>query len=192
MAVQFRPASKVRVEMLHEFPNLANSNWFIKSPYNDKYRCITWAACSTDRLMWPHRDYWWFPGLPLAAIDVEAPVEYFVQGFKLLGYEQCESRAFEFGYQKVAIYANDLGATHMARQHFWGRGWLSKPGKLEDILHHQLEDVEGNMSRSAGEYGRVAQVLRRSWWVALRFGLLRGWWAALKFWMYRKLHPSWT
>lgn len=193
MAVQFRPASLVRVIMLRNFPNLTNPNWLIKSPWNDGYQCIAWAACYTDRRMWPQDDphMWWFPGLPLSAIDEQTPVEYFVQGFKLLGYEPCESRAFEFGYQKVAIYANDLGATHMARQHFWGRGWLSKPGKLEDILHHELEDVEGDMSPLAGKYGRVRQVLKRSWWVALRFGLLRGWWAALKFWLYRLVHPSW-
>ena len=189
MANRYHAASQVRATMLREFPNLANSKWSIISPWNDDYQCISWAACYTDRRMWPHQDYWWFPGLPLVAIAEEAPVGYFVQGFRLFGYEPCESRAFEFGYQKVAIYANDSGATHMARQHFWGRGWLSKPGRLEDILHYELEDIEGDMSPRAMEYGKVAQILKRSWWAALRLGLLRGWWAALKVQIYRLANP---
>jgi hypothetical protein len=130
--------------------------------------------------------------LPLAPIPEQAPVDYFIEGFKLLGYEPCERPDFEFGYQKVAIYANDAGATHMARQHFSGNGWLSKLGELEDIRHRRLEDVEGDMSAYAGKYGRVSQVLKRSWWVAIRFGLLSGWWHAFRFWLYRLFHPSWV
>lgn len=187
----FRPAPEARAEIESCFPNLTNTEWLLKSPGDDNYQCIAWAACRTDCHMWPNQCYIWFPGLPLAIIPEAAPVNYFVEGFARLGYEPCGTKAFEFGYQKVAIYANDLGPTHMARQHFWGRGWLSKPGVLEDILHRELADVEGDMSKFAGQYGRVAQILKRNWWIALRFGLLRGWWAALKFWLYRLSHPSW-
>lgn len=175
MAIRIRPSPLARIEIQNQFPRLTNTDWSLKSPCDDNYQCIAWAACYTDRKMWPHRNYWWFPGLPLATIPREAPVEYFVQGFKLLGYEPCESRAFEFGYQKVAIYANDLGATHMARQDLWGRGWLSKLGDWEDILHRDLGDVEGAKSHLAGQYGEVQQVLKRSWWAILRFGLSRIW-----------------
>ena len=156
----FRAAPVARADIESIFPTLKKTKWLLKSPYDDGYQCIAWTACFTDRRMWPHQNYWWFPGLPLAAIDKEANVEHFVQGFKLLGYEPCKSRVFEFGYQKNAIYANDEGVTHMARQHFLGRGWLSKPGHLEDILHYELADLEGAMSPSAGQYGRVAQVLK--------------------------------
>lgn len=136
--------------------------------------------------------YQWFPSLPLATVPQAAPVEYFIQGFKLLGYEPCESSAFEFGYQKVAVYANDMGVTHMARQHFLGRGWLSKLGDWEDILHSELKDVEGDMSPMAGQYGRVVQILKRSWGVALfKLCLFRCCWAAFKHWLYRLGHPSW-
>jgi len=163
------------------------ANWCVKSPSDDRYQCIAWAACRTDALMWPHEWYKWFPGLPLVEIDVEAPVDYFVQGFAVLGYRPCESRAFEFGYQKVAIYRSDQGVTHMARQEFFGRGWLSKLGiDGVDIFHEQLEDVAGSMSPMAGQYGMVAQVLKRSWWSALiDLSLFKCIWFALRFRLYR-------
>ena len=129
--------------------------------------------------------------MPLVDVYEEVPVDYFVRGFRQLGYEPCEDRGFEFGYQKIAIYANDAGVQHMARQHFWGGGWLTKAGLLEDFLHLQLEDIEGDMWAPAREYGRVAKVLKRSWFVAMRFGLFREWWEALKFAAYRLVHPSW-
>jgi hypothetical protein len=116
-----------------------------------------------------------------------------VQGFATLGYSHCDRREFEFGYQKVAIYANDGGATHMARQRFLGNGWLTKPGDLEDIIHGDLKDVEGDMAVAAEKYGQVAEVLKRSWWSAitnlclfrcvwhtLKFSAWRLWWGALR------------
>lgn len=195
MTAKFRPASHVRADLVTQFPNLADVKWFIKSPFDDAYQCIAWAAAYTDRDMWPSASpYRWFPNphLPLATIPEEAPVDYFIQGFRLLGYEPCNDRTFEFGYQKIAIYANDLGVTHMARQHFAGRGWLSKLGHWEDIVHLSLEDVQGDMSATAWEYGEVTQVLKRSWWTALiKLCLFRSSWAALRFWLYRLAHPSW-
>jgi len=174
-------------------PNLAVATWRISSPYNDSYQCIAWAACRADRHMWPHESYWWFPGCPQIPIPEQAPVQYFVQGFATLGYEPCDSDAFEFGYQKLAIYANELGVTHMARQHFLGRGWLSKLGDCEDIVHQELDDVAGEMSVMAGQYGKVFQVLRRSWWTAVKKGcIFRSILHNIEHWLYRISHPSWN
>ncbi len=129
----------------------------------------------------------------MAEIPEEASVDDFILGFKTLGYEPCDSDSFEIGYQKVAIYANDIGVTHMARQHLLGWGWLSKLGDWEDILHGNLKDVEGSMSALANEYGKVKQILKRSWWIALlKFCLFRCWWAAFKHWLFRFAHPAWT
>ena len=119
------------------------------------------------------------------------PVNCFVEMFeKKFGYMRCDNPNFEFGYQKVAIYANDGGATHMARQHFGGRGWLSDLGEGEDIVHEKLEDIQGDMATAAQQYGEVAQVLKRSWWTALLhlcpFHLC---WAHLRFWIYRRVIP---
>ena len=186
MPPKFRPAASVRRDLESIFPNLANAYWSIKSPSNDAYQCIAWAACDTTRRWWPTPPEYWPPNVP-----IEDTVECFVKAFATLGYEPCDSAAFEFGYQKVAIYADDdMTPTHMARQHFFGRGWLSKIGLAEDILHQELRDVEGDPDPTIFSYGRVVQILKRSWWTAVRFGLFQGCWAALNFWLYRRIHPS--
>jgi len=80
----------------------------------------------------------------------------------------------------------------MARQHFLGRGWLSKPGELEDIVHAELGDVEGDMAAMAWQYGQVTQILKRSWWAAIvNSCLFRCMWGAFTFWLYRVGHPTW-
>lgn len=193
MAARYRDATSVRVDLQQRFSNLTNAQWVHKSPWDDSYQCIAWAACDTSRKWWPIAappelqppEAYWPPDIPR-----EETVECFVQAFTTLGYRPCEDARFEFGYQKVAIYADaDMRPTHMARQHFLGRGWLSKLGDLEDILHLELTDVEGDTALTSVGYGRFVQVLKRNWWAAAGFGLFRGWWAALRFWLYRLAHP---
>ena len=191
MPSQFRPASEVRVSLQSCFPNLINTNWSIKSPWNDSYKCISLAACRTDLIWWPiegEPQIYWPPGVPL-----DDNVDAFIQAFAKLGYIPCNNQDFEFGYQKVAIYtSSDQRVLHMARQHFWGKGWLSKLGCLEDIIHADLKCIEGDPSPIAvqnGSYGEVSQILKRSWWAAFtRFCLFRCSWAAFKFWLYRRAH----
>src|ERR1700719_1949278 len=109
------------------FPGLTTVRWIPKSPFDDTYQCIAWAAGDTSRKWWPINIpplcYW------PANVPFDETVSGFIQAFETLGYRATQNRAFEFGHQKVAIYANAVGVvTHMARQHFFGRGWLSKPG----------------------------------------------------------------
>jgi hypothetical protein len=189
----FRSASAIRRTFEAAFPDLRNARWLIKSPWNDTYKCIPWAACRTDVLWWPVDDpqVYWPPGVPF-----DDKIEFFVQAFSTLGYSECDNPEFEFGYQKVAIYAtNDRRVRHMARQHLLGRGWLSKCGQLEDILHPTLECIEGDptpLAAMGGSYGEVAQILRRSWWAAtINLCFFRCFWAAIRFWLYRLAHPSW-
>lgn len=196
MASQFRTSFKARRDLLRSFPELrrspnlkASPKWRLASPWSDSYQCVAWAACRTDRKWWPldHEEFYWPPGLPLVSpapvgMAIYTPVDYLVQGFRTLGYEPCSDRGYEFGFQKVAIYANTIdGATHMARQRFWGRGWLSKPGPdSEDIIHLELKGVEGDI------YGDVAQILKRSWITALlNLCLFRCMGHAVKFLAYR-------
>jgi hypothetical protein len=180
----FRPLQVVRAEIEATFPHLAGKRWLPKSPWDDTYQCIAWAAGFTSVKWWPI-DYppecYCPQGVPF-----DDTVECFVQAFETLGYKRCVSAAFEFGHQKVAIYATTTGIVrHMARQHFLGIGWLSKPGKLEDVLHPDLESIEGDPSPTSFEYGMVAQILERGWWTAARCGLFRCWWAAFRFWIFR-------
>jgi hypothetical protein len=170
-----------------ELPALATADWKIKSPLDNNYQCIAWAACRTDRAWWPWDTprFYWPPGFQKLQEGEPVPVDLFVEMFeKRFGYRRCTDFAPEFGYQKVAIYANALGVTHMARQHFFGRGWLSKLGEEEDILHHALSAVE------CQTYGIAVQSMRRSWWTAaIKLCLFRSSWAALKFWLYRRVIP---
>lgn len=191
MAIKYRPHYIARDYLQTEFPGLTKTDWSIKSPLDDSYQCIAWAACRTNRAWWPGRDYYWPPGLPTVEPPETASLEHFIQGFRTLGYEPCDNRGLEIGYQKVAVYANEVGVTHMARQHFAGRGWLSKLGSLEDILHRELEAVEGDTSALAGQYGKVVQILKRTWWTAfLDASTYRCWCSTIKFWISRVVRQS--
>jgi hypothetical protein len=183
----FRSTTDVRADIEAAFPQLAGVKWFPKSPYDDTYQCIAWAAGYTSVKWWPidhPPQCYWPQGVPL-----DDTVESFVQAFETIGYSQSSNASFKFGCQKVAIYATSTGIVrHMARQHFFGRGWLSKPGDLEDILHPNLESIESDPSPHVMGYGRVAQILERSWWTAAKFGLFRSCLAAIRFWFYRVKH----
>ena len=75
--------------------------------------------------------------------------------FATLGYMPCGNAELERGFDKLAIYADDLGSpTHVARQLSTG-AWTSKLGVAEDVEHDTLARLEGIL------YGNVGQVLRR-------------------------------
>lgn len=187
--IVFRSAAEARVQWHQEIPNLRTANWRISSPVDTQYQCIAWAACRTNRVWWPwdHPSFYWPAGFPKLPVNSPVPIDHFSNMFKRrFGYRECNSPTFEFGYQKVAIFSNGLGVTHMARQHFFGRGWLSKLGTGEDILHEEVGDVAGDINPMAREYGVVAQILKRSWWTALiKLCLFHSCWSALRFRVYR-------
>lgn len=135
-----------------DFPNLTDDSHEIKSPPARQYNCIAWAAEEDDRWWWPVPSpfAYWPPGLPRVVT-----LENFILAFRIRGYEPTDNAQLEPGFEKVAIYVDDEGTpTHMARQLVSGT-WTSKLGQQEDIDHDSLEDLED------GEYGRVAQILRR-------------------------------
>jgi hypothetical protein len=195
-----RDSSTIKSDFCSRFPRLAITRWSIKSPWDDRYQCIAWAACRTNIRWWPvtgNPTVHWPPGAPL-----DDSVDAFVQSFAELGYERCtgsitQSSVFEFGYQKVAIYAtSDHCVLHMARQHFFGKGWLSKCGVLEDIQHADLHSIEGDpsplLAALGRTYGEAVVVLKRSWWSALtHLCFFRGALAAFEFWLYRRLYIEW-
>jgi hypothetical protein len=130
------------------FPGLAISSYQITSPAMRRYNCIAWAAKDEKNWWWPTGPYW--PG----DADREATIPAFIQAFRSLGYEPCDSITLEPSIEKLAIFVDSNGTvTHMARQLENG-AWTSKLGEGHDISH-QLEAVCGTV------YGRVAQILRR-------------------------------
>lgn len=79
----------------------------------------------------------------------------FVQAFALIGFMPCEGSELEQGFEKIAIYVNNMGQpTHAARQLPSGN-WTSKLGRWIDI-EHTLSGL------TESEYGSVARILRRS------------------------------
>ena len=136
------------------FPQLAGGGYTITSPATRKYNCIAWAAGDATQWWWPvaaaapQRTHW------PEGVARQETVEAFRLAFVTLGYEICAGEQVEQGFEKVAIFADAVGApTHAARQLPNGR-WTSKLGKREDI-EHALHDLAGEI------YGSVALVMKR-------------------------------
>ena len=142
------PKTKIR----KSFPRLKPTDFKVHSPPDPDYNCIGFAADETaPQLWWPHGKVYWPAGLPAD----ESP-QNFVDAFRTLGYERCNSFDLEEGFEKVAIFVRkDDGRTkHMARQLGDGR-WISKLGPSWDIIHKTLFGLAGK------DYGEPKLALRR-------------------------------
>jgi len=131
------------------FPNLRPEDYRITSPDDEAYNCIAWAAGKTDAWWQAAPGYYWPDEAPWNDL-----VESLIEVFKLLGYEVCDSDAFDPDYDKVAIYAKGDAYEHAARQLPNGK-WTSKLGKYKDIEHETLFGLTG------AEYGAVVKVLQK-------------------------------
>lgn len=134
------------------FPRLAEEGYSETSERTPEYNCVAWAAGDISAYWWPdpmHVGYW-----PDRA-PREETAGAFVETFRMLGFEVCETADLEPGFDKVALYLDDAGhPKHAARQLPSGR-WTSKMGKLEDIEHATLEALNGSL------YGRAHVMLKR-------------------------------
>jgi hypothetical protein len=100
--------------------------------------------------MWPGaRDYYWPPDVA-GADTLQALIQLYLDA----AYEQCDNGQLEGGFKKVAIYMNQEGPQHVARQLESGR-WTSKLGDLEDIEHDTVDILEGE------DYGKATVFLRK-------------------------------
>ena len=129
-----------------DFPNLRDS-YIITSRKDPGYNCVAWAAGVDTEWWWPSSYYHW------PERNREYSTAAFIRVFASLGYEVCENRAPEAGFEKVAIYVKDGKPKHMARQLPDGQ-WTSKCGKDEDITH-SLNGLEDS------DYGKVTVVMKR-------------------------------
>lgn len=128
------------------FPNLNSANHTRKSPCDESYNCVAWAADRNDVIWWPREDHIW----PIENKYGET-VEAVVALFEWLGYYTCKSEVFEQGYEKIVIYAKSENAKvvpkHVAKQTAEGF-WTSKLGLAMDIVHERVENLN---SRVYGE-----------------------------------------
>jgi hypothetical protein len=142
---------RVRAGVKEALPSLTDSFRVTSWPTED-YNCIGWAAEDQTNWWWPDPDgeYFWPKKVPR-----EETVGAFVDAFRVVGYEPCDSPNLEKGWEKVAIYAIGDRVKHMARQLVPSGEWTSKLGEWWDISHSSPDEVEINI------YGKSVQILKR-------------------------------
>jgi hypothetical protein len=97
----------VSAELERIFPALAVDGYALSSPDSAAYNCIAWAVGESHR--------WWEPGI-YWPVQVGDDLSALVSLFASLGYDPCDGEELESGYDKVALYAGELGDwTHAAR-----------------------------------------------------------------------------
>jgi hypothetical protein len=129
------------------FPGLAADGYVVSSPESTAYNCIAWAVGESHR--------WWQPGIywpAQAGYDLAALIGLFAS----LGFTPCDQDGLEAGYEKVALYADDVDDwTHAARQRPDG-WWTSKLGEDVDILYRTPRALVGEV------YGEFRAVMKRA------------------------------
>ena len=143
--------TRVRIEEL--FPNGAGQVEDASDP-DDTYNCIAWSVNDKARWWWPFdvaSPYiYWPPDVPR-----EETIEAFVKLYEWLLFTKCDRADREEGYDKIALYAANDVPTHAARWWQEDRGWTSKLGEEQDVVHHSLASLEGSV------YGTVVHIMRR-------------------------------
>jgi hypothetical protein len=131
------------------FPRLFGNEYRITSKKTRRYNCLAWAIGAADVCWDAGPGGFWPDGIPNDG-SVLAAVRFF-EGF---GYTIAANSELEKGVLKIAIYGDDQGYTHAARQLADGR-WSSKLGKLQDIEHIKMENLFGR------RYGTVVQIMEK-------------------------------
>lgn len=138
-------------ELERDWPNLADTQYYITSPHTPDYNCFAWATEESDR-WWsplPENDYYWPEGIP-RKVSLKA----FTNAYETVGFSACENGEIEPDIDKLAIYVTSDGKPqHVVRQLPSGL-WTSKLGRLEDITH-ELSGLEGKL------YGIVQKFMAR-------------------------------
>lgn len=145
---------KCQSEIESDFEHLNSANYTVTSCKDPRYNCLAWAVGDIGKKWDPlqERGYYWPPG-----IGREGTVEECVEIFKLHGYEDAHQNfAYEVGYERVAIFEDETGWSHIARQLRDGK-WSSKLGKGADIEHLSLQSLEG----PEPAYGKLVRCLRK-------------------------------
>ncbi len=137
-----------------DFPDLETCEWSVTSEADEGYNCVAWAVHDTQQFWDPNligvRGYYWPPGVPRGD-----SLNSWIRAFEMNSYKVCENGAPEPGVEKIALYVdNNNIPQHVARQLPDG-DWTSKLGKGEDIKHHSLEGLEGDL------YGKAAIFMMR-------------------------------
>ncbi len=93
--------------------------------------------------------YYWPANFPR-----EDTITVFIEVFKGLGFELCDSDDLEADFEKIALYGMWGQVKHAARQLADGH-WTSKLGQDIDISHYTADAISGPA------YGVVCQLMKR-------------------------------
>lgn len=138
-------------------PGLRSTPYKVTSDATPAYNCVAWAVGETHR--------WWDPfDSPSrywpAGVSRDDTVEALQDALATEGFAPCDDGNLESDFVKLAIFADEEGFTHVARQLPSGR-WTSKLGADCDI-EHDLEALISRRSLSAlYNYGEVVAFMRR-------------------------------
>jgi len=136
-----------------KFPKIKQEGYKVTSPQDPQYNCIAWAA--DVNTSWYEPDPFNMYSWPTKG-KREYSLEAYIDIYKSIGYELCNSHNLEEDYEKVAIYTDsNSNPTHAAKQLESGT-WTSKLGPYKDIQHQTLEALEGT------DYGHSAVILKRA------------------------------
>ena len=136
-----------------KYPNLAATDYSVKSDPTDEYNCAAFVVGITDDNLWPEpglEEYSWPPGAKR-----EESLDAFIVGYGHWGFQVCADATLEDGFEKIAIYAEYDVPHHVAVQLADGR-WASKLGRGEDIHHPTLEALS-----SPNWYGEPSLFMRK-------------------------------
>jgi hypothetical protein len=162
LTTTYRSHLESRLEIESLFPALRRSRWKLRSPMSNGYNCHAWGACNCSKRWEPTVDWHWpIPYQYTANYFEYYTVDRFKEAFATLGYKPCSSSDYELGFQKIAIYTQLYQGmpdfpSHTARQRIFGRGWVSKLGNLEDIVHLAPEDLKEG-------YGDTMHFMKRNY-----------------------------
>src|SRR3954453_2385567 len=115
-----------------DWPHLRlDINYRITSGQTSLSNFLAWSVGIENRYLWPDagEQYGWPADIPREE-TIEAITTFLVK----LGFDPCADGSLEYGYEKLVIYADRIGPTHVARQLPDGK-WASKLGDLVDIHH---------------------------------------------------------
>lgn len=138
-------------------PGLQSTPYSVTSDATPAYNCVSWAVGETHR-GWdpfdPVSKYW------PAEVPRDDSVEALQDALATVGFTPCDDGQLDPDFVKLAIFADDEGYTHVARQLPSGR-WTSKLGSDRDI-EHELEALQTRPRTWSGySYGEIVGFMQR-------------------------------
>jgi hypothetical protein len=140
--------------VLKYWPNLVSAAYYKSSNEDLLYNCVAWVeGIKSKRIDFSQDeegnllDDYYLTSYP------------YIEYFESRGFVLCENGILETGIQKIAIFEKDNEFKHVAIQLENGY-WSSKMGDFEDIVHYELNAVEGYPYKRKS-FGKVAYYMKR-------------------------------